>query len=144
MCGSYVAGARRKGRRRDGYAAVIVLVGTQSDAAPAEQTSVPGPGVRSGRSGLAWIIGAFVFCPCHLPLTLAAIGIVLGGTAIGAAIREYQWVALGVTTAAWAIGTWRGFHLVRTIRSGTCSIGGTAGTRAPNGAPSAWNRRRTR
>lgn len=33
-------------------------------------------------------IGAFSFCPCHLPLTLALAGTLLAGTAAGALLRS--------------------------------------------------------
>jgi hypothetical protein len=63
--------------------------------------------------GMAWMIGAFVFCPCHLPITLGALGLLLGGTAAGALLRAHP-VAAGVAvTLLWAAGTWRGYALVR-------------------------------
>jgi len=34
------------------------------------------------------LIGAFLFCPCHLPLTLALAGMLLAGTAAGALLRS--------------------------------------------------------
>ena len=43
--------------------------------------------------GMAWMIGAFVFCPCHLPITLAALALLLGGTAAGAALRAHPYLA---------------------------------------------------
>lgn len=74
------------------------------------------------RRGRRWIFGSFVFCPCHLPLTLAVLATVLGGTALGAFLRDYGWMAAAVVTAAWIAGTWRGFHLVRMAKRGECPV----------------------
>lgn len=66
--------------------------------------------------GMAWMIGAFVFCPCHLPITLAALALVLGGTAAGVALRAHPYIAAVIVTALWAAGTWRGYQLIRRAR----------------------------
>lgn len=63
--------------------------------------------------GMAWLIGSFLICPCHLPLTLWVAGVVLGGTALGAALRSHPIIAGTVITLAWVAGTWRGLHLLR-------------------------------
>ena len=63
--------------------------------------------------GMAWMIGAFVFCPGHLPITLTVLALLLGGTAAGALLRAHPYLAGSVITALWAAGTWRGFSLVR-------------------------------
>ena len=65
---------------------------------------------------MAWMIGAFVFCPCHLPITLAALAFLLGGTAAGVALRAHPYVAAAIVTALWAAGTWRGYALIRSAR----------------------------
>ena len=65
---------------------------------------------------MAWMIGAFVFCPCHLPITLAALALLLGGTAAGAALRAHPYVAAVIVTLLWAAGTWRGYQLIRRAR----------------------------
>jgi mercuric ion transport protein len=64
--------------------------------------------------GLLWIAGGFLFCPCHLPLTIAVSGAVLGGTAAGAALREHPLAAGGLITVVWLLATWRGLRLLRT------------------------------
>ena len=69
--------------------------------------------------GMAWVIGAFVFCPCHLPITLSVLALLLGGTAAGALLRAHPYIAGAVVTALWAAGTWRGFALVRRARATT-------------------------
>jgi MerE protein len=66
--------------------------------------------------GLAWMIGAFLFCPCHLPLTLALASSVLAGTTAGVLLRAHPVVAGVLITAAWVAGTWRGIHLLRAAR----------------------------
>jgi hypothetical protein len=62
---------------------------------------------------MVWVAGAFVFCPCHLPLTLAAGSALLGGTAAGAAFRAHYVIAGTVITLVWAAATWHGFRLMR-------------------------------
>lgn len=88
----------------------------QLDQVPALTT----PPAEVERRGRRWILGSFVFCPCHLPWTLAILGGVLGGTALGAALRDHAVVAGVVITAAWVAGTARGFWLVRQAETGTC------------------------
>jgi cytochrome c biogenesis protein CcdA len=66
--------------------------------------------------GMMWMIGAFVFCPCHLPITLSALALLLGGTAAGALLRAHPYIAGIVVTLLWAAGTWRGLTLVRRAR----------------------------
>ena len=66
--------------------------------------------------GMAWVMGAFVFCPCHLPITLGVLALLLGGTAAGALLRAHPYWAGTLTTFLWAAGTWRGFWLVRSAR----------------------------
>lgn len=63
------------------------------------------------------MVGAFVFCPCHLPLTLSALALLLGGTAAGALLREHPYVAAIIVTLLWAAGTWRGLMLVKRART---------------------------
>ena len=66
--------------------------------------------------GMAWVIGAFLFCPCHLPLTLALAAALLSGTAAGVLLRNHPYVAGSVITAVWVAGTWRGIHYFRAAR----------------------------
>ena len=71
---------------------------------------------RLENRGMAWMIGAFVFCPCHLPITLAVLGMLLAGTAAGALLSAHPYTAGTVVTLLWAAGTWRGFSLVRSAQ----------------------------
>lgn len=43
-----------------------------------------------------------------------------GGTAAEAVLRGHIWAAGAVVTAAWVVGTWRGFRLVRLAKQGAC------------------------
>ena len=63
--------------------------------------------------GLAWVLGAFVICPCHLPLTLSAIAALLSGTAAGALLHEHLYLTGGTVTAVWLAATWRGVRYFR-------------------------------
>lgn len=65
------------------------------------------------RRGKLWVAMSFVFCPCHLPVTLALLTLLLGGTAAGALLRDNIWLAAVVITSTWALGTWRGLRLLR-------------------------------
>lgn len=66
--------------------------------------------------GTLWVIGAFAFCPCHLPLTLALIAAVLSGTTAGVLLRDHPLAAGAVITTVWAAGTWRGLLYFRSAK----------------------------
>ena len=83
---------------------------------PAQPTSAKATAGGLERRGMLWVVGAFVFCPCHLPITLSVLALLLGGTAAGALLRAHPYVAAAVVTALWAAGTWRGFSLIRSAR----------------------------
>ena len=63
--------------------------------------------------GLFWVLGAFVICPCHLPLTLWAIAALLSGTAAGALFRAHVFVAGAAISGIWLAATWRGVSYFR-------------------------------
>jgi cytochrome c biogenesis protein CcdA len=73
---------------------------------------VPNPAQLEKR-GMAWMIGAFVFCPCHLPITLSVLALMLGGTAAGVVLQAHPWWAGIAVTTLWAAGTWRGYSMIR-------------------------------
>jgi prepilin-type processing-associated H-X9-DG protein len=50
------------------------------------------------------VVGAFLICPCHLPLTIAFATTVLAGTTAGVLLRAHPLAAGVVITAAWADG----------------------------------------
>jgi MerE protein len=76
---------------------------------------IPAP-ARLEKRGMMWVIGAFVFCPCHLPITLSVLALIFGGTAAGVALRAHPFIAGVIVTALWVAGTWRGFALVRAAK----------------------------
>jgi len=81
------------------------------------------PDGRLERRGLWWVFGSFVFCPCHLPLTLGLLAAVFGGTTLGVLVRDHAWVAGTILTLSWIAGTWYGFKLMRRARAGaTCPL----------------------
>jgi hypothetical protein len=63
--------------------------------------------------GIAWVVGAFVICPCHLPITLALAAALLGGTTAGVALRSHPVLAGVLITVTWAAATWHGFRLMK-------------------------------
>lgn len=67
---------------------------------------------RAENRGIVWVVGAFVICPCHLPITLGLAATLLGGTAAGAALRGHPYLAGTVITATWVAATWHGFRLM--------------------------------
>ena len=76
------------------------------------------------RRGRRWLAVSFLFCPCHLPLTLGLLGAVLGGTALGALLRDHVWLAGTLIGATWLAGTARGLLWIRQAERGdlSCSI----------------------
>ncbi|MEZ5144816.1 MAG: hypothetical protein R2726_20220 [Acidimicrobiales bacterium] len=106
---------------------------TTSTSAPSTSTpSTPLPTfdraevdvVATERRGLLWVFGSFVLCPCHLPLTLGVLATVLGGTSLGALLRDHAWVAGTVITLTWLLGTAYGFRLLRRAQrtGGACPV----------------------
>ena len=63
--------------------------------------------------GMAWVIGAFLICPCHLPLTLGLAATLLSGTAAGVLLHDHPFLAGSVITVTWLAGTWRGISFFR-------------------------------
>ena len=76
------------------------------------------------RRGRAWLLWSFLLCPCHLPLSLAALTAVLAGTSFGVMLRDNLWVAGSLITVAWLVGTGQGFRLIRQAEriGGACPI----------------------
>ena len=71
---------------------------------------------QADRRGMVWIFGSFVLCPCHLPITLAVVGALLSGTAIGAYITGHVWLTGIVLGVVWLAGTLHGFNWMRRAR----------------------------
>ncbi len=83
--------------------------------AACDVTRPPGP---AETRGLVWVVGAFLICPCHLPLTLGLAATLLAGTAAGARLGEHPFIAGTVLTAAWGAATWHGLRLLRRSEAG--------------------------
>ena len=81
-----------------------------------ETCALPNSPEELENRGMLWVMGAFVVCPCHLPITLAVLATVFGGTAAGALLRAHPIAAAIILTLAWAAGTWRGLALMRSAR----------------------------
>ena len=98
-------------------------IGLPNDRAGASQERAACPVAvtpeQAENRGMAWVIGAFLICPCHLPLTLGLAATLLSGTAAGVLLHNYPYVAGSVITAVWLAGTWRGIHYFRSAR--TCA-----------------------
>ncbi len=75
---------------------------------------------KNQRQGMLWVLGSFLFCPCHLPLTLGLLAAILGGTALGAVVVHYSLITGVIITLIWAAGTWYGFRKLRS--TSTCAI----------------------
>jgi MerE protein len=77
-------------------------------------TDVPQPQSRRLENrGRAWLIFGFIFCPCHLPITMAVLGGVVGSGVLGAAVRD-AWTVGIVMVVLYGLTLWRGFaHLRR-------------------------------
>jgi len=63
--------------------------------------------------GMAWVIGAFLICPCHLPLTLAAMAALLSGTVAGTLLQSHPYIAGLAITVVWGAATARGLLYFR-------------------------------
>lgn len=76
------------------------------------------------RRGRAWLLWSFLLCPCHLPISLGVLTAVLAGTSVGVIVRDHVWLAGGLITTLWVIGTGYGFRLIRQAEraNGTCPI----------------------
>jgi hypothetical protein len=68
---------------------------------------------QANNRGLVWVVGAFLICPCHLPITIAFASTVLAGTTAGVLLHAHPLPADILITAVWVAGTWRGIHHMR-------------------------------
>jgi hypothetical protein len=95
-----------------------MLIGKSREALAARRAACLAPLTpeQAENRGLAWMIGAFLLCPCHLPLTLMLATALLAGTTAGVLLRAHPFAAGILTTAVWVAGTWRGIHHLRAAR----------------------------
>ena len=76
------------------------------------------------RRGRQWLIWSFIFCPCHLPVSMAVLAAVFGGTAFGTLLGRNT-VGVGIIFALiYAAGVAVGFHHLRAAAAGKdCGAG---------------------
>ena len=79
-------------------------------------TSCPLTPEQADRRGIAWIVGSFVFCPCHLPVTLWVVAALLSSTAAGALVLGHPYVSGTLLAIVWLAGTLHGLNLMRRAR----------------------------
>jgi hypothetical protein len=65
------------------------------------------------KRGRKWLFVSYFLCPCHVPITLALLGAMFGGTAIGASLSGNALRIGIVLTTLYAIVLWRGFRQIR-------------------------------
>ena len=85
----------------------------------------PGQGTnRREKTGRKWLAVSFVFCPCHLPVIMAALGVVFGGSAFGTLVGRNT-VGVGLVFGAiYAVLLVVGFrHLRAATKDIDCSTG---------------------
>jgi cytochrome c biogenesis protein CcdA len=71
---------------------------------------------QAEHKGTAWVAGAFLICPCHLPITMTVLAAVLSGTAAGAVLRDHPYAAGSAITIIWLAATLRGVWYFRAAR----------------------------
>ena len=81
-----------------------------AEAAPGATDVLSPPALE--RRGLWWLLGSFLLCPCHLPLSLGMLAALFAGTSLGAAFRDHTWIAGTLLTITWLAGTAYGFRLI--------------------------------
>ena len=94
------------------------------------------------KRGRRWLMFSYLFCPCHIPITLALLGAAFGSTTIGAALTgDTLRVGIALTTI-YALVLWRGFRQIRRAKqieaaggTLTCSRSGCDLTTPPASAP---------
>ncbi len=87
-------------------------------ASPPEASSA----AASEKRGRRWLIWSFIFCPCHLPLSMAVLAAIFGGSAFGTLISRNT-LGVGIVFGIiYAIGVGIGFrHLRRATAGADCS-----------------------
>ena len=65
------------------------------------------------RRGRRWLFVSYFLCPCHIPLTMALLGVLFGGTALGAALAGNAFRVGAVLVVAYSVVLWRGFRQIR-------------------------------
>ncbi len=83
---------------------------------------------RRERRGRRWLIWSFMLCPCHLPVTMAVLAAIFGGSAFGTLISRNTvgvGIAFGIVYAACIAVGFRHLRAAaagRDCSSGSCDI----------------------
>lgn len=64
------------------------------DSSPSPAASVRSTSDRE-KLGRKWLLVSFIFCPCHLPVIMAVLGVLFGGSAFGALVGRNT-IAVGI------------------------------------------------
>lgn len=93
------------------------------DLAPAEPELADDPLARE-RRGRRWLMWSFIFCPCHLPLSMAVLATIFGGSAFGALV-DRNTIGVGIIFGLiYAGGVAIGFrHLRAATKGADCAAG---------------------
>jgi hypothetical protein len=94
---------------------------------------------RAENRGRLWLVGSYLLCPCHLPVFMALVASLAGGTAVGAALTASAWRLGAVLGLLYALALWRGFRHLRRAQRVTVEGEGCATGQCPS--PPARRRR---
>ena len=76
----------------------------------------------SEKRGRKWLLWSFIFCPCHLPVSMAVLATIFGGSTFGALISRNTLVVGLVFGVIYAVGVGIGFiHLRKAAKAKDCS-----------------------
>ena len=70
------------------------------------------------RRGRKWLIWSFIFCPCHLPITMAVLAAIFGGSAFGTLISTNTLGVGLIFGAIYAAGVVVGLRHIRAAVAG--------------------------
>ena len=79
---------------------------------------------QSTRRGRLWLAFSFIACPCHLPITMAVLATLFGGSAFGSMVSRNT-IGVGIAFGiVYLIGVGIGFkHLRAATKDIDCSTG---------------------
>ncbi len=96
---------------------------TSTDQATSLAEAAPAS-IDRERLGRKWLVVSFIFCPCHLPVSMAVLGVVFGGSAFGALVGRNTLAVGLVFGAIYAALLVIGFRHLRAATKGIdCSDG---------------------
>ena len=80
------------------------------------------------------VLTGIIACPCHLPLTLALLAGVLGGTALGSFVANHQGLIYGIAVGYFIVAIAVGYHFLTRKRKSATPLGGNAETQPVAGS----------